>query len=78
MDPFDNVRLTYLRAQLTRVRSEKLTLAHEIQSRSAHLVRKHDCVRHYAAVDAEMRSIACEMEDLIAATKYALATRRVA
>ena len=78
MDPFDNGRLTNLRAQLTRVRSEKLALAHEIQILSTHPVRKHECVRHYAAVDAEMRSIACEMEDFIVATKYALATKRMA
>lgn len=78
MDPFDNVQLTDLRARLTRVRSEKRTLVREIHSSSTHLVRKHDCVRHCAAVDAEMRSIACEMEDFIAKTKYALATRRMA
>jgi|HubBroStandDraft_5_1064220.scaffolds.fasta_scaffold1833680_1 hypothetical protein len=78
MDPFDNVRLTHLRARLTRVRSEKLALAHEIQLLSTHLVRKHECVRHYAAVDAEMRSIASEMEDFIVATKYALATKKMA
>ncbi len=78
MDPFDNGRLTYLRAQLTRVRSEKLVLAREIQLLSAHAVRKHERVRHFVAVDAEMRSIACEMEDFIVATKYALATKRTA
>jgi hypothetical protein len=78
MDPFDNGRLTYLRAQLTRARSEKLALAHEIQVLSTHLVRKHECVRHRAAVDAEIRSIACEMEDFIVATKYALASRGMA
>ncbi len=76
MDPFDKVRLAYLRAQLARGRLEKLALAREIQSRSTAVFKKTILSRRYAVVDAEMRTIASELEQFIATTRYALAARK--
>lgn len=76
MDPFDKVRLTHLRAELTRTRLEKLSLAQQIQAPTNSPAQKHFAARRYSAVNAEMRSIANELQDFIVATKHALATRK--
>jgi hypothetical protein len=56
---------------------EKVALAREIQSPSAPAVRKHRATLRYPAVDAQLRIIAGELEDFIAAAKRALATKRI-
>jgi hypothetical protein len=75
MDPFDKVRLAHLRAELTRTRLEKLSLARQIQAPANTPAQKHFAARRYSAVFAEMRSIANELEDSIVAAKHALASR---
>ena len=76
MDPFDTVRLAYLRAELARARLEKVALARAIQSPSTPSVRKHRATFRYPAVDAEPRIIVGELEDFIAAAKRAQAPKR--
>lgn len=74
MDPFDKDRLSYLRAELARVRLEKIALARETQIPSIALVHKRMATRLHSA-DAEMRNIARELEEFIATAKHALARR---
>jgi hypothetical protein len=74
VDHFDKERLAYLRAELARVRLEKIALARETQIPSVALVHKRIATRFHSA-DAEMRNIARELEEFIAAAKRALARR---
>jgi hypothetical protein len=76
MDPFDKVRFTFLRAELTRTRLEKIALTREIQAPRISAAQKHHVKRRYSAVNAEMHIIAHQLEDLIAETKQAMAARR--
>jgi hypothetical protein len=47
--PFDKVRLAYLRADLARVRLEKIALARDIQAPAIPLVQKVIAKRRYGA-----------------------------
>jgi hypothetical protein len=76
MDPFDKVRLAYLRAELSRTRLQKLSLAREIQAPTTSAVQKHLAARRYSAANAELRNIANQLEDFIAATKRAALTTK--
>ena len=71
--PFDKTRLAYLRAELARVRLEKIALALEIQTSSTPISHKLLARRRYGAADAEMRNIVRELEEFIAAAKRAQA-----
>ena len=76
MDPFDSVRLAFLRAELARARLEKIALTREIQSPLTIPVRKHRAVLRYPSVDAELRIIAGELENFIDAAKRAQAPKK--
>jgi hypothetical protein len=65
VEPFDNIRLAYLRSKLARARLEKTTLAREILS-----------PMDSTAVDVDFRIIQGELEDFIAAAKLALAAKK--
>jgi hypothetical protein len=76
MDPYNQPRLAYLRAHLVSARSERQSLAREIHLPFTSPLKKYSAKRRYVAVDAELRNIASKLEDFIAATKYALASKR--
>ncbi|MGB9075417.1 MAG: hypothetical protein WCC26_01130 [Terracidiphilus sp.] len=76
-DLFDKVRLAHLRAELSRTRLEKLSLAQEIQARTTSASQKHEAARRYYLVNAEMKNIADELKEFLAATKYSLAARGI-
>ena len=69
----DMTRLAYLRAELARVRLEKIALALEIQTPATPIVKKLTARRRYAAADAEMKNVARDLEAFIAVAKHAQA-----
>jgi hypothetical protein len=71
--PFDISRLTYLRAELSKVRLERITLAREIQTPEIAIDKKLVAKRRYSAADAEMKNVARELEAFIADAKHAQA-----
>jgi hypothetical protein len=73
VNPYDKSRLAHLRAQLAAARIEKQSLVRQIHSLFTEPLRKHMLERRYSAVNAELRSITTELEELIAAIKSALA-----
>jgi hypothetical protein len=75
MDPYNQPRLADLRAQLVSARLERQSLTYELHLPLTSPLRKYRATRRYAAVDAELQNIARELEDFIAATKYALAAK---
>ncbi len=76
MDPFDNIRLAYLRSKLATARLEKATLAREIQSPLTSFLRKQRATLRSTGVDVELRIIAGELEDFIAVAKSALTAKK--
>lgn len=73
--PFNRSRLAYLRAELTRVRLEKIALARVIETTSTPLSHKLLATRRYSAANAKMRNVARELEEFIAAAKHTQAAR---
>ena len=71
--PFDISRLTYLRAELAKVRLERITLAREIQTPAIPMDRKLVAKRRYTAAGAEMKNVVRELEAFICAVKQAQA-----
>ena len=72
--PFDMARLAYLRAELARVRLEKITIAREIQTPAIPLEKELVATRRFCSADAEMKNVARELEEFIAAAKAARGT----
>lgn len=70
---FDITRLAYLRAELARVRLERITLAREIQTPEIAIDKKLVAKRRYSAADAEMKNVVRELEAFIGAAKQAQA-----
>jgi hypothetical protein len=77
MDPENQLRLAYLRAQLASTRLEKQSLAREIQSPMTPISRRHRATRRHSAVSAELRNIAAELEAFIAAARNAVIPKRI-
>jgi hypothetical protein len=61
MDPFDKVRFTFLRAELTRTRLEKIALTREIQAPRISAAQKHH-------VDTTVMRRQCRNDDYRAST----------
>jgi len=76
MDNDDQLQLANLRAQLASARFEKQDLACEIQSPMTPPSKRHRATRRYSVVSAELRIIAGELGDFIAAAKRVLGAKQ--
>jgi hypothetical protein len=76
VEPFDNVRLAYLRSKLAIARLEKAALAREIQSHLTPFLSRQRARMSSTGVDVELRIIAGELQDFIATAKLAQAAKR--
>ena len=75
MQPFDNVRLAYLRSALANARTEKARLAHEIRSPATAFLRKQRARLRSTAIDVDLQVIKGQLEDFIAAAKSSIAAK---
>jgi hypothetical protein len=76
VQPFENIRLASLRSKLATARLEKANLAREIKSPSTSYLGKQRATFRSTAVDVELRIIAGELQDFIAAAKFVLAAKK--
>jgi hypothetical protein len=76
VQPFDNVRLAYLRSALTKARTEKAILSREIRSPLTPFLRKQRAQLRSTAVDVELQVIKSQLEDFIATARSALVAKK--